>query len=186
MTAVRDRDVRLLAPIAGVLRPEYEDPDAESAWEGSPFAWIRTRPSRQVGKIGEQLVAGWAAAKSLNVERSPDTEADRLIERRRVEIKFSTLWASGRFVFQQIRDQDYTHVVLLGIMPFDARCWVVPKGVAMREATPQHTGRRGRETYWLSIDVKKPAAWLKAYGGRLRQALAVMKRWTRRRKRGGR
>ena len=96
-------------------------------WSASPFEWIRARPSRQVGKIGEQLVAGWSAAKGFDVIRSPDAEADRVIAGKRVEIKFSTLWKSGVFKFQQFRDQRYAFAICLGLAPFDARCWAISK-----------------------------------------------------------
>jgi hypothetical protein len=95
--AITDPDVQLLASIAATIKNEYVREGAVDPWVGSPFAWIRTRPSRQVGRIGEQLVAGWCAAKDLDVVRSPDSEADRIIGGRRVEIKFSTLWQSGNY-----------------------------------------------------------------------------------------
>lgn len=118
---IKDPDVRRLASIASLLQSDYEE---NEDWMGSPFAWIKTRPSRQVGKIGEQLVSGWCAAKGLSVGPSGDTEADKVIQGRRVEIKFSTLWKSGVYNFQQIRDQDYDFLLCLGWSPFDARCWV--------------------------------------------------------------
>ncbi len=66
------------------------------------------------------------AAKGLAVERSRDSEADRVIAGVRVEIKFSTLWRDrGGYTFQQLRDQNYEVAVFLGISPFDAHCWVV-------------------------------------------------------------
>ncbi len=87
---ITDREVQLLAGIAGTIRANHEDDDL--AWEGSPFAWIIMRPSRTIGAIGEKLVAGWCAAKGLDVTRAPDTDCDRVINHRRVEIKFSRLW----------------------------------------------------------------------------------------------
>jgi len=88
---VTDSEVQILASIATMLRSSYVREGAADPWAGSPFAWIRTLPSRQVGKIGEQLVSGWCAAKGLDVVASPHSEADRIIGRHRVEIKFSTL-----------------------------------------------------------------------------------------------
>jgi len=83
-----------------------------------------------VGVIGEKLVAGWLAAKDCDVMRSPDAEADRIINGKRAEIKFSTLWA-GFYKFQQLRDQNYEFVICLGVSPFDAHCWAIPKSVLM-------------------------------------------------------
>ena len=155
--------------LASTLRHEYEDRD-DPRWAQIPFAWILARPSRQRGKIGEQLVAGWCAMKGLSVAPSGDTEADLLIQGHRAEVKSSTLWASGVYKLQQIRNQDYEFLVCLGIAPFDAQCWVIPKQIA-RERTPvQHGGRRGADTHWLSFPAAEPPGWLEPYSGTLSSA----------------
>ena len=177
---IKDPEVLLLATIAGTLKGDYVREGPDDPWAGSPFAWIRTRPSRQVGKIGEQLVAGWCAAKGLDVTRSSNSEADRVIAGRRVEIKFSTLWESGVYKFQQLRDQDYEFAVCLGISPFDAHCWVISKAVLREHVighTPQHTGKGGTDTFWLSFDASSPPAWLAPCGGRLAAAYEIMRKW---------
>lgn len=177
---INDPDVLMLASIAGTFKGDYIRKGADDPWAGSPFAWIRTRPSRQVGKIGEQLVAGWCAAKGLDVTSSGDSEADRVIAGQRVEIKFSTLWESGVYKFQQLRDQNYKFAVCLGISPFDAHCWVIPKEVLREHVighTPQHTGRAGTDTFWLSFDASNPPEWLGPHGGRLADAYEVMRKW---------
>ena len=71
------------------LSASYEDEDLE--WRDSPFAWIKSRPSRQRGKIAEELVAGLCDIEGLRVARSPDSDADLLVEGVRVEVKSSTL-----------------------------------------------------------------------------------------------
>lgn len=179
-----DPEVSMLATIAGALKSDYVREGADDPWAGSPFAWIRTRPSRQVGKIGEQLVAGWCAAKGFDVMRSHDSEADRVIAGRRVEIKLSTLWRSGVYKFQQLRDQNYEFALCLGISPFDAHCWVMSKAVLREHVighTPQHTGRGGHDTFWLSFDASSPPAWLASCGGRLADAFALIQSWPARR-----
>ena len=85
-------DVKVLASIAQGLQADYVSND--QAWNGSPFAWIRTRPSRQRGKIGEQLVAGWCAARNLNVVRSPDSDADRI--QTKPSAKMDDAWTEGK------------------------------------------------------------------------------------------
>jgi hypothetical protein len=181
---ITDPDVLILVSLAGALKHDYIRDGPTDPWAGSPFAWIKTRRSRQVGKIGEQLVAGWCAAKGLDVTSSGDSEADRVIAGRRVEIKFSTLWESGVYKFQQIRDQDYEFAVCLGLSPFDAHCWVISKALLRQHVighTPQHKGRRGTDTFWLSFEPASPPAWLAGCGGRLSQAFEIMRNWQSRR-----
>ncbi len=175
MREITDPEVRLLASIAASLEADYGPQNA--GWAGSPFAWIKTRPSRQVGKIGEQLVAGWLAARGFNVTRSGDAEADRVVEDKRVEIKFSTLWEAGGYKFQQLRDQDYDFVVCLGVSPFDAHCWAIPKAEILRRwhetagLTTQHGGARGSDTAWLAVELGGEPEWLAAFGGTMRSGL---------------
>lgn len=177
---ITDPDVLLLALLAATLRKDYLKEGEKDPWEGSPFAWIRTCPSRQVGKIGEQLVAGWCAAKGLDVSASKGTAADRVIAGRRVEIKFSTLWKSNVYKFQQIRDQEYDYLVCLGVSPFDAHCWVISKTLLYCHVighTPQHTGRTGKDTFWISVSPASPPGWLRKSGGRLAAAYRIMQKW---------
>lgn len=173
---ISDPDVQILAGIAGTIQADYARPD-EDPWAGSPFAWILACPSRQKGAIGEQLVAGWCAAKGLNVLRSGDSEADRVIEDRRTEIKFSTLWQSGVYKFQQVRDQRYEQLFCLGLSPFDAHAWVIPKDVLYDYVighTGQHTGASGTDTAWISFPAHSPPAWIRPFGGRLSQAFSLL------------
>jgi hypothetical protein len=168
-------EVRILAGISAVLKGEYDD--EEKIWDGSPFAWIKGRPSRQIGAIGEKLVAGWLAARGFNVSRSPTSDADRVIEKKRIEIKFSTLWANGGYKFQQLRDQKYDFVICLGISPFDAHCWVIPKADILRLwkkdglIQSQHGGAGGSDTAWIAVDPDNQPTWLAAYGGDLSGAI---------------
>lgn len=181
---IRDEDVRILARLAGSLEGDYVSPE-DDPWKGSPFAWILTTSSRQRGKIGEQLIAGWCAAKGLDVTKSGNSEADRVIGGQRMEIKFSRVWKSGVMKFQQIRDQDYSFVMCLGLAPFDANAWVIPKAslrehfegrVSLEGLSHQHGGRVGRDTWWLSFPWDSPPLWLAPYGGSLSQAFRALQR----------
>jgi hypothetical protein len=134
--------------------------------------------------IGEKLVAGWLATRGFDVVRSPDSEADRLINGKRAEVKFSTLWKGGFYKFQQLRDQNYDFAMCRGASPFDAHCWVIQKRVIMarwgkgRGLESQHGGRRGTDTAWLSVTPGEEPTWLRACGGRLAQAGGVIARLT--------
>ena len=173
---IRDPEVQLLAALAAGLRSEYETKE-DLIWSQSPFGWIKGQASRRRGAIGEKLVAGWCAARDINVLRSPDAEADRILEGFRTEIKFSTLWANQSYKFQQIRDQDYQLLVCLGVSPFAAHAWVFEKEFLVSNTglvaglSHQHGGVEDRDTAWLSVSPTAVHPWMDAYGGDLRTAM---------------
>ncbi len=179
---ISDPDVAILASFSRVLEEEHQG--AEDPWAGSPFAWITKCPSRSRGAIAERLVSGFLATKGLDVERSPDAEADRLVNGRRAEIKFSTLWRTHVYKFQQFRDQNYDFVICLGISTFDAHCWVIPKFVVLERwaqrdgLLPQHRGESGKDTAWLSVKPGEEPGWLRECGGRLAGAVALIEKLT--------
>ena len=173
---ISNPEFEFLGSLATLIRKDFEKQD--EAWEGSPFQWIRVLPSGSKGKFGKQLVASWCAAKGLLIDSSGDPEADFLINKHRVEIKFSTLWKSGIYKFQQIRDQNYEYIICLGISPFEAHCWVINKDILNQYVIghlPQHTGAGATETFWLQVYPNNPPDWLRECGGTLDEAFKVLK-----------
>lgn len=182
MPRIKDPEVEILASYSRTLQTDYQSAD-DAAWNDSPFAWIKTRPSRQAGTIGEKLTSGYLATKGFDVVRSPDTEADRIIAGQRAEIKMSTLWKGGSYRFQQLRDQNYEFAVCLGLSPFDAHCWVLPKNLILRQwsagvISSQHGGRSGSDTAWLHVSPDAIPEWLTEWGGLLSDAVEVITRIT--------
>ncbi len=164
-----DEDVKLLASLSAAIAPDYAVAE-DDPWVGSPFEWILRVPSRTKGAIGEALVAGWAAAKGFDVTRSHTSDADRIINGQRIEIKLSTLWKNGGFKFQQIRDQEYDFALCIGISPFDAHAWLLPKDILRQHVIGhmgQHTGSSGTDTSWIGFQIDQPYDWMKPYGERL-------------------
>lgn len=169
-------DFNLLATAANYIKADFEKND--SVWRGSPFEWVLKLPSGSKGKLGKQLVFQWCALKGLDVGRSPDSEADMLINGHRVEVKFSTLWETGIYKFQQIREQNYEYSICLGVSPFEAHCWVISKSILRQNVIGhlgQHTGLSGQETAWFAVNPNSPPDWLSPCGGTLDQAFLVLK-----------
>ena len=170
-----------LVSISLALQSEHMRENA--AWKDSPFAWIKLRPSRSIGAIGEKMLACWLTMHDFNVKRSPDSQADRIVEDKRVEIKFSTLWENGTYTFQQIRNQNYDFMVMLGISPHDAHCWVISKSELMdlhrKGFLPgQHTGRRAADTAWIKLSPSNDNPHFAPFGNDLNQALRSISRLT--------
>lgn len=182
MPVIADREVQSLAHASQTLQKEYDRPGR--IWEGGPFAWIRHCPSRQIGTICERLVSSYLETRGFHIAGSPDTEADRLVNGVRVEIKSSTLWQGGFYKFQQLRDQNYRFVLCLGISPYMAHGWAIPKEVVMEQwhsggIVSQHGGRRGKDTAWLKVAPGEEPGWLRKWGGSLAQAAAIVECLTR-------
>ncbi|MBN2501481.1 MAG: hypothetical protein JXB38_11930 [Anaerolineales bacterium] len=178
-----DSDFDLLTSIGNHIRQELESQD--EAWKGSPFIWVKSLAPAAKGKLGARLVSAWCAAKGLRIDSSPDSEADLVINGHRAEIKFSTLWRSGVYKFQQIRDQNYEYLVALGISPFEAHCWVISKKILENYVIghkPQHKGASGTDTFWFEVDPNSPPGWLSGLGGSLDEAFVVLKGLSRKRR----
>lgn len=178
MSTTNDTEVGKLIEIADRLSKVYKTD--EKAWEDSPFAWLKTLPSRKSGKAFENLVSDWCVGHNFAVSQSPNSEADLVINGIRAEIKGSTLWASGIYKFQQIRDQDYKILICLGVSPLDAHCWVIPKEEVMawwseNKISSQHGGKSGSDTAWLQVNPKEIPEWLQPFGGTLSEGLKSLR-----------
>jgi hypothetical protein len=148
-------------------------------WDASPFGWITKEPSRRRGMIAEQLIAAWVVERGFSVRPAANSGHDLIVEALKVEVKFSSLWASGVFKFQQLRDQDYEVAVLLGLEPQEVRAWIPTKDLLRRHvlgnpAAGQHTGRDAADTFWISFRADRPPSWLAPTGGTLDDAEAVL------------
>ena len=175
-----DSGVREIISIADNLRSKYRNYNSD--WAESPFAWIKDLPSRTRGKVAEELIEHWCTEQNFAVTPSPDSDADRIINGLRVEIKSSTLWKSGIYKFQQLRDQAYDVVICLGLSPHDVHCWVVSKQVIIEqwksgEIDSQHGGSQGTDTAWLEVNPNAPQTWLTPQDGRPVDAIEILRQF---------
>jgi site-specific DNA-methyltransferase (adenine-specific) len=163
-----DKEFIMLAAKAVSLQEEIES--ETNPWEHSPFEWILQLPARKKGKLARQLVASWLATKGITYELAGNSSETLIIAEYRFAIKFSTIWSTGFYKFQQIRSDGYDYVICLGISPFSAHCWVFDRTYAIKNARKQH-----ETEYWMTINPKEPEEWVKGYGGTLDQAYRRMK-----------
>ena len=172
-------DFDLFASAATYIREDFDIP--KSDWEDSPFEWVITLPAATKGKLGAQLIGQWCGLKGLTINKSPDSQADILINGHRAEVKFSTLWQTGIYKFQQIRDQNYEYIICLGISPHSVHCWVIDKKTLLEKVIGhmgQHTGKDSKETSWLQINPNSIQDWLTDFGGNLSDAFNVLKKFS--------
>jgi len=169
----READLAVFAQLSAEVQTEYAVTEADP-WEASPFGWILGEASRRRGAIGERLVKAWARRAGFTVTGATDTGHDCVLDGVRVEVKFSTLWKSGGYKFQQIRDQSYEVAALLGIQPQVVQLWIVPKEELRVRSVGQHTGAGAQDTQWLSFPASDPPSWLAEYGGTLAGAKAAL------------
>lgn len=169
---IQQADFDYFASIARYYRSEYEE--ISDSWEGSPFDWIVELTPPTKGALGKKMIASWCRAKGLTVEDSTGKSADILINGYRFAIKFSFLWSGGFYKFQQIRNQEYDHIMCLGLSPNSAHCWVMQKDYVLAHSVSQHGGSRGSDTNWFSVDPNNPQDWLRPYGGTLEAAYKIL------------
>jgi hypothetical protein len=120
-------------------------------------------------------VPQWCGLHGVTVGRSGDSDADRVIGGRPVGIKRSGLWESGIYKLQHIRDQEYDYVIRLRLSPFDAHDRANPTKVIRQHTPPEHEGKRGKDTRWLSFPASDPPAWLGQYWGDSAKAIGIIK-----------
>lgn len=132
---------------------------AADEWAGSPFAYLRTLPTASRAKAAEAMVE--YALRQLGFRVAPRTAHthDRIVEGQKVRIKFSTRWRTGLYTFQQVRDEEYDFLVLLGVSPQEGHLWVLSRTVALSLV--------GHPTAWISFAPADPPAALRAAGGNL-------------------
>lgn len=101
-----------------------------------------------------------------------------------MEVKFSTLWASGIYKFQQIRDQNYHYLICLGVSPFSAHAWILSKPFLQKHVIGnprfgQHRGRRASDTAWLEVDPRRSLKLLRGQSGTLDHVYRVLRNFAR-------
>lgn len=159
--------------IARELEPCYVD--NIDAWIHSPFLWLRQLSAKKKGAAMEAMVRQWCNVQGFPPNKTSGSESDCSIGGVLTEIKGSTLWNSGEFQFNQIRQQKYDMLIFLGISPNDVHLWCPPKLLAMEHAKPQHGGEAGQDTFFLKFKAADPPRWIRGHGGTLADAKLALR-----------
>ena len=167
-----DPEFIFLASRASNIQEEIEE--KYDTWKNSPFEWISQLPARTKGKVARELLTKWFEDKNLVVNKIKDSSETIEINNKEYAIKFSTLWSSGIYKFQQIKNDGPNNVICFGLSPFKAHCWVVNRDLAIDNGKQQHRGT-GNSEYWISVNPLDIPDWISTFGGSLEQATKVIK-----------
>ena len=166
-------DYKQLAVDSSIIRSRLQVQNDQ--WKSSPFEWVLQLPARTKSKLGKHLVMSYLARNGLRISETRNKSGVMiLVDSKIVSIKFSTLWDSGNYKFQQIRNSGYDYLLCFGLSPNDAHCYLFEKDYVIRHANEQHKGTRGAE-YWISINPNDPPTWTKGYGSTIDKAIPVIK-----------
>ena len=165
-------DFLFLFSASSQLQEEFEE--QSDLWKNSPFEWITQLSPRSKGKIAREILIKWFEKKRVTFERMKDTSETLFINEKEYALKFSTLWLSGVYKFQQIKLNGPNYIICFGLSPFQYHCWVIDKDKAILHGKPQHKGAENSE-YWLSINPSDIPRWIKDCGSDLDTVLKVIK-----------
>jgi hypothetical protein len=141
----------------------------QNPWQKSIFAWLKHVPPVARGTAGAEMVAEMLRGFGYHVSAGPIAQSF-CVKSHVVKVKMSMSWAGARvFKFQQIEDDPYTHLAMLGLEPATAWFWLCPKEAAWKKAEAQHRG----ESRWIQVSIGRPPKWLEAYGGLIDTAQAT-------------
>lgn len=166
-----NEDFQFLASRASDLQEGIEE--KYDLWKKSPFEWIIQLPARTKGKVARQLLLKWFSAKGLNVQKGTETSETLQIGQDEYALKFSTLWTTHIYKFQQIKENGPDKIICFGLSPLQVHCWIIDKSLAIENGNPQHKGS-GNSEYWISVDPEDIPDWINKFGGTLEQATRLL------------
>ncbi len=167
-----NKDVQFLTTHINKIRSEIIDDS--STWTNSPFQWVVSLPPVKKGRFAKRLITEWCRSKGFTVE--PVSNEDLLINGYKVSPKFSTLWSSGFYKFQQIRNAGYDFIICFGISPREAHCWLFERKIVIEKLQIQNISSPN-VSFWFSINPNEENNWASDFGGSLEKASRVLKQF---------
>ena len=138
-----------------------------SAWNGSMFELHKNLSPKAKGAWGERLTCDILESYGATVPRDKKgknkkpkgagSDYDVWVNDKKIEVKTSFAWDEepDKFVWQQIRDQDYEYIVFIGVNPGECKAWWATKedivnNIFGRNEYRQHGGNSGeQDLYWI-------------------------------------
>lgn len=151
------------------LVENYSFNEKNDPYVGSKFEKYRNLTSKAKGAVGERWFDLWATSQGLTSFTSTNaithgvttlgegertSDFDRVINSKRFEIKFSTIWKDANcFKFQQLREsQNYDYIVFGFVYPNTVELFYIEKSkLDFSSLKGQHGGVGGTDTRWLSV-----------------------------------
>jgi hypothetical protein len=172
---IPSEEFRFLASTSANLQEDLEEKSDQ--WKNSPFEWITLLPARTKGKISRELLTKWLEWKDIDLEKLKDSSETIKIRNHEFALKFSTLWKTGIYKFQQIKYDGPNYIICFGLSPFKYHCWIIDKESAIQYGNPQHKGADNSE-YWLSINPENIPNWINKFGGDFNSAIKIIQEIT--------
>ena len=138
-----------------------------SIWNGSTFELAKNMGPKSKGAWGERLTCDILESFGAKVPRDKKgknkkpkgagSDYDVWVNGKKIEVKTSFAWddTPDKFVWQQIRDQDYEYIVFIGVNPGECKAWWATKddivdNIFGEDSYRQHGGSSGmQDLYWI-------------------------------------
>ena len=162
---------------------EAETPNPSDVWKGTPLEKLQTRVIRQKGMIFEKGMVAYLTDQGFSdISRKTGNSADFIVNNKFIEFKTGLISVqTGKFTFNQFRDDEYDILVCLGINPnMDEYLWVIPKEEVIHrwketgDIRYQHGTTSKPNTGIFQVDPTDPPEWLRKYGGDVKDGLRVL------------
>ena len=133
-----------------------------SPWAASQFGWMKGFSTVTRGGFGAELVSKLAQALGYVTAGGALTQSF-IVKGQTIKVKLSMLWTDGGLRFEQVEDDPYDHLAMLGLEPSDtdAFLWLAPKALVRQHAVVQHAG----DSPWIRFRPNAVPAWLTPFGG---------------------
>lgn len=101
--------------VAKIIESEMDN----DPYRGTAFYPLKSASSKKKGAYFEKIYQEYMESKGCVVEKPQNSDHDRIVDKRKKEIKGSFLWEGGsHFRWQQIRpSQDYDDMVFIAVYP---------------------------------------------------------------------